>query len=718
MELEDEEVPPPFDSKEYGKEWRKQNSGYQKKYREAHGRELDRQYRERDYLNRQIVAWDGEGFTREGVHYYNLLANSEGKYIRSKKKGLSTRRILSFVAEEGTKYPDAIHVIYGGGYDFNMFLSDMDKETLSELYAKDTVVFEGFQIKWRRGRNIEIRDLTVRNSKSTIIYDVLPFFQRSFVTACDEYLKERFTHRDIIVEQKKNRGTFQEEDFKTVLQYNRYELENLVNLVRELRERLSAVGIRLRRWDGPGAIASELLRRYKIQEAMAESPAPIAEAARHAYAGGRFERIKMGVTDNPAYEYDLNSAYPYGMQFLPNLARGHWEHRTRTKKRRSAEPAKRTEFALYHIRFSTSNIWQLRPEPMPFFRRLPNSMIVYGEAVEGWYWAPEVWEWFKYDDNAPMWSTSLEIIESYIFVEDDPDDRPFSFVPELYAERQKLKAEGNGAHVGIKLGLNSLYGKLAQQIGWRRINGELRKPPFHQLEWAGFVTSLCRSLVLDAVISNLDSVVAFETDGVFTTKRLTNLKIGPGLGNWEEIEFKDLSYIQSGFYFATNPDGTELIKSRGADPDSFTRNGIESAFLRNTSYKARSSRFVTAGQALYQTWEYWRTWRTDPRKIDPFAVSKRMHHPDCRLCAEHGVDRELVGIMDVTFPRGWHDTVCPLVDHMVAETEEDRYPKSYPYPVEWLETQDDEESNAMELVGEQRTLDYEYESLWDENGDY
>lgn len=707
MKLEESEVPPSFNP-----------NAYQKKYRKAHGRELDAQYRERDYLNRQFIAWDGEGVTKDGKHYYNLFANSEGEYIRSRKKGLSTAQILKFLTSEGSKYPDAIHVIYGSGYDFNMFLSDLEKEDVRELYDNDSIVWNGYSIKWRRGRNFEVRNLTVRGSKSIIVYDVLPFFQTSFVRACDSYLGSNFLHRDIIVEQKANRGAFQEEDFKTILKYNGYELENLVCLCNELRERLNSVGIRLRRWDGPGAIASELLRRYKIADAMAEVSTEISEAARHAYAGGRFERIKMGVNDSPCYEYDLNSAYPYGMQFLPNLACGKWKHRV-TKNGNATLPKSRIEFGLYHIKFSVSNTWQKRHEPMPFFRRLQNSMIVYGEAVEGWYWASEVQEYLLYEQKLPEWSTSLEIIESYLFVEDDPNDRPFSFVPELYAERQKLKAAGNGAHVGIKLGLNSLYGKLAQQIGWRIVNGLLRKPPFHQLEWAGFVTALCRSLVLDAVISNLDSVVAFETDAVFTTKPLTNIQISPGLGNWEESKFNNLSYIQSGFYFATEPDGHEVIKSRGADPDSFTRQGIEDAFLKYSTYEARSSRFVTAGQALHQTWDYWRTWRTDPRKIDPFAVSKRVHHPECRLCLKNDVDLELITIMGdgirPELPRGWHDTVCPLMDHWEEGNE---YPMSFPYPVEWLEAKDEEDPDALSLVGEQRTLDYEYESLWDENGDY
>src|SRR4030042_1716914 len=71
--------------------------------------------------------------------------------------------------------------------------------------------------------------------------------------------------------------------------------------------------------------------------------------------------------------------------------------------------------------------------------------------------------------------------------------------------------------------------------------GRRRPPPFHELAWAGYVTSTCRAMVLRAVLSDLDSVIAFETDAVFTTCPLP-ATLGSGRGEWEETAFSSLAY--------------------------------------------------------------------------------------------------------------------------------------------------------------------------------
>lgn len=703
---------PDSKSKEYIKEYRKTEV-----YKRAK-RKYEKKKRDEAYLTRPFIAWDGEGVTdpSTGKHYYNMLAHSMGKSIGKKNRngkyaGLETKRILEFLCKTGEEYPESIHIIFGGGYDFNMFLKDLNKEEIAELYANDSIMWRGYSIKWRRGRSFEVKNELVRNSKTIVIYDVLPFFQTSFVKACDSYLGKDFKYRDIIIEQKANRGSFTTEDYRLVAKYNQYELENLVNLAVELRKRLDKVGIRIKRWDGPGAIAAELLSRYNVQNAMAECPPSVAEAARFAYSGGRFEIVKMGISNEPVYEYDINSAYPYALQFLPNLQNGRWKHYIGNN---VPHPRDRTVFALYHAYFTepeSTHSWEPngRKHPRPLFKRVKNGNIFYPEMTHGWFWASEVFEALEYVKRYPG---SVEILECWEFIENDPTDRPFYFVPELYKERQRLKACGDGANVGLKLGLNSMYGKLAQQVGWSydTFKNRLRKPPFHQLEWAGFTTAMCRSLVLHAAIDCLESVVAYETDALFTTKRLDHLQISSELGDWEETIFENLSYIQSGFYFGTI-DGKEIVRSRGVDKDSIDRKGVEESFLRYGSYTARSSRFVTAGQALYQNWDDWTTWQTNPREITAFTNhTKRIHSVrGCRLC--HAGLIHNFKFNDPETDRlelGWHDTITGVV--AVEQMQE----PNAEYAVEWIDnehTQEMKDENRME-----RIADYEQMSLFDENG--
>jgi hypothetical protein len=122
-----------------------------------------------------------------------------------------------------------------------------------------------------------------------------------------------------------------------------------------------------------------------------------------------------------------------------------------------------------------------------------------------------------------------------------------------------MKARGDGAERAIKLELNSIYGKFAQRAGWFQ-EGD-RIPAYHQLEWAGYITSSTRAKLYQAYRLRPGRIIAFETDAVFSVSPIEGLEIGTGLGEWKESVFDDLLYIQSGFYFAHQ--GSESISSVG-----------------------------------------------------------------------------------------------------------------------------------------------------------
>lgn len=602
------------------------------------------------YLSRPIVGWDGEGITLpDGSHIYVLFMNSEGASIAD-PDGLSTRRIFDFMLSEYAKYPDAIHCIYGGGYDANMWLSDLSRELVKGIYSHNYYRLGDYTVQWRRGKSFYLR---YGDDKGMMVYDVLPFFQCPFVKACDEYLGADFYERDLIVKNKALRSSFTHDDISEVTRYTSAELVNLVRLVTELRARLNKVGLRPKRWDGPGAIAAALLKREGVKKARAECPEPVAEAARYAYAGGRFEVIRFGNVDAPAYEYDVNSAYPYALQHVPNLRTGTWQHLVTVDNRHKVD---RFTFGLYRVEYRGTD----PAIPGPLFRRHVNGAISYPLYVTGWFWAPDIHVAQKY---VRRYGGHLHILEAWVYSDDG--SRPFDFIPRLYAKRRALKAAGDGAHVGIKLGLNSLYGKLAQQVGWRMMPDGPRIPPFHQLEWAGFTTSVCRSLVLSACLSDLESVIAFETDAVFTSSPLP-VKTGTDLGEWEETRFDSLTYAQSGMYFGTVA-GKQVTKTRGVDRGTMTREQVEAAMLEPVAERrhvnAQLTRFIGAGLALQTSWETWRRWITAPKRMIVEPTGKRWHSPGCPCDSEGPI-----------IPGMWHETLCPFLNE-TGNAE---------YPVEWI----------------------------------
>lgn len=656
MLFEEDDAHDPLTTAERQKRFRQNRPQRAAQIKTKYRRENSKWETDASYLRRDIVAWDGEGITRaSGQHDYVMLAaKSISGYddAIANARGLGTAQIFDFLLDTAIETEGALHVIYGGGYDFNMFMRDIPRRDVEVIYKKKFGRWLDYRIAWRPGKSFyicRINEKGERQGAGVTIYDVVSFFQMPFVQACDEYLGDRFVDRGMIVANKAARGTFTIADIPTVRRYNDAELTNLLLLVTELRERLNKCGLRPRRWDGPGAVAAALMTREKVKGAKADSPAPVAKAARYAYAGGRFEVVKFGHVTEPVYEYDINSAYPSALRDVPNLARGEW-------KRHRGDPGARP-FALYHVEYEGN-----RPDlPGALFRRDPNGTICYPMRVTGWYWSPEIATAREY--CARGYGT-MRVMSAWVF-EPYPDaPKPFAFIDGLYLKRRALKAGGDGAHVGIKLALNSLYGKLAQQVGAElRKDGTWRIPPFHQIEWAGYTTSWCRATILRACLDNLDDVIAFETDAVFTRAPLP-VTIGTALGDFEELRFADLTYVQSGLYFGTTHDGRAVTKTRGVDRGSLTRETVLEALQRPLAREryatASLTRFVGAGVALAQSWARWRRWETVTKNMVLEPTGKRVHMGcDC-MTVQYGDDGKILNA-GIQLER-WHATICPVLN--------------------------------------------------------
>lgn len=612
------------------------------------GKARKRGYRDGEYLAKEFVAWDGEGGNEsDGSHTYFLLANSDGASI-SHRNGLFTISVFESLlsARKGV-----IHIGYGLSYDINMWLRDLSKESLTELYTVGKTRWAGYYLEWRGGKSFTVK----RGNRSCLIYDVLPFFQCSFIMACDEYLGE--THplwsrvRPQVVKEKARRGSFDWSELDGITEYNNSELRLLVALANELRERLYRVGIKVSRWDGPGAIASALYKKYETKSYQDTTPDDVARAARFAYAGGRFEIIRKGHSLDGAFQYDIRSAYPSAARYLPCLAHGRWKYRSISQGIiREIKP-----FGVYRIEVinpPTDSVTQ----PQPLWMRNKNGTVYFNEYSHGWYWSPEA--------QVAVELGGCQIHEAWEF-ERECDHEPFHFVEPLYNKRAALKKARDGAHVGLKLGLNSLYGKLAQQIGWTVENEELRLPPYHCLEWAGWITSHCRAQVFRACLSAPHDIIAFETDAVFSRQPL-DITIGERLGEWEETKYQSLTYLKSGMYFGTLTDGKEVEKSRGINKGTITRNDVIAALAKEQRGEspvlaATQTRFVGLGQALHQDFSKWRTWRTDPRIITVALTGKRIDLLDFSDAFKHIHD-------------GWVETQENFSDTTF----------SYEYPVAWI----------------------------------
>lgn len=588
---------------------------------------------------RPFVALDGEGAElADGEHAYVCLVSSSGRSVAN-PAGLTTREALSFIVREGRVEPRPILVGFFFNYDVNMILRDLPRELLAELWRTGSCVWEladaAFELAWIPTKLFEINaELvtpagTVRGAAK--LYDTFGFFQQSFVKACKAWgLGDRLER---IEQMKARRGMFTLAELDAMTDYAIDECELLVELMNRVRDALHAVDLHPRSWLGAGAIASTLLGRENVPEHLPpvrRRPA-LDDAVMRAYFGGRTEVFRQGVHEL-AESWDINSAYPHAATSLPTL-RGTW------KRRREYEPA---PWAVWRVR------WELDPgelvAPFPFRHR---RAITFPLAGEGYYHAAEV------AAAIDLFGDRIDVTSGYVF-EPDGDELPFAFLADIYRQRQDLKAQGHAGEKVLKLGINSVYGKLAQ--GNAR---DGRRPRFQSYFWAGAITATTRARILRAIAGAPEQVVAVATDGiVFAPKGPSGLVATSGLGGWERTRYRDFFVAQPGMYHATDRrTNTRVRHSRG-----FFAREVDFPKLRRTwntfgpasSLASSSTRFVGLGSALMRTdFDIWRTWQTGERRISLY-LSPRKRYVDLepeRVKQLFPPERVAAGLSEIYVPK-------------------------------------------------------------------
>jgi hypothetical protein len=603
-----------------------------------------------------FVAWDGEGVTgADGVHRYVMLLTSAGDRLVN-PNGIPTYDALSMLADIGARERGAIHVAFASGYDVNMILRDCSRRQLERLWSGEwTMVCNGaFVVQYRPRKSFSVRRWGMK--RSTVLWDTFGFFQSSFVSAVEQYLGKDWPALALIAKQKALRSTFTLGDVDAVSLYCRAECDTLVSLMGRLHGYMQDAGLSVSRWDGAGAVAAAVLSREGAADHLTRAiPREVQIAARHAYAGGRSELVQYGYApDTPVYHYDINSAYPTAMQHLPSLNAGQW-------RRSSGFIRDAPTLTVYRVR------WDLAHAALyPFFFRSHDASIFYPQRGEGWYWAPEV-DAAREAIRSGALRGRCTVLDAWSWEPVDPDARPFGFIASLYAQRQQWKRDKIGAEKVLKLGINSLYGKTAQHVGGR----DGAPPRYHQLEYAGWITSYTRAALFRAAIPTLArrSAIMLSTDAVYSLEPLTDLPTGPNLGEWSAEPHDGICVVQSGVYWTRN-DGEWKAFSRGFDKGSISVESIRDAWKRGRdSYGATLSRFVTMGSALQARedapgFKAWRTWRTTPRALALCpAHTKRVD--DARTRPSHAA-------------RGMVTTHAAVpASYMMGQT------ASAPYPLPW-----------------------------------
>lgn len=639
------------------------------------GRRDPHVYRARDGL-RPFLFWDGEGVTLDdGSHHYILFGSSSGHYIQG--RSLGTMECLDLLLQCEMDNPDAYHVGFAFKYDVEMILFDLPRVKMERLHKGNATYWRNYRLEYFPGKWFQVSSR--RGNKLIVckVWDIFGYFQQSFVSA----LRDMFGQQKIfdeIASGKDSRSGFQYDDLESHIKpYWRNELEWGVKMVERLRELLYAADLKIVHWHGPGAIANFLFKKHNIKKDKNEElPPHITVAAQYAFTAGRFEPFKLGHACSKIYVYDLNSAHPTGMRQLPSLS-GEW-HKVDYPGQVSDTGIYRVSFDAFaggEVMYDERLVW---PQPIP--HRDHKSLVSYPAQVATWLWSPELHAIKKHG----VMKGKLRIHEAWE-LDYDPGYRPFDFIGDLYDKRLHYKRAGEHVQMAYKLGLNSLFGKTAQRVGWTEDKRKI--PEWHQLEWAGLITSNTRALLWEAIMlaARKGSLVSVDTDAVFSTEPL-DLPMGDGLGMWDYKVYDDMVYVQNGIYWLLK-DGKWKQKFRGLDPDSLTveqaikwfaatnlrvpnpytqaakalGSGIERDARRGhdpmmhsweqlLKIEGTTTRFIGSKAAFAGDESRRCRWETEPRIINVGTEGKRLHFWErCKACLRG----------DVYADNGFHDLTLP-----------------------------------------------------------
>lgn len=601
--------------------------------------------------DREFVAWDGEGWTEHVCedakncrnpsgkckHHYYLFGCSSGQYVTG--KSLATTDCLDVLLEAKRHNSDALHVAFSFKYDIDMILRDIPPAGMRYLMKNNRMKWKGYFLEVLPGKWFQVS----RDGTSIRVYDLFSFFASSFVRALRKW--EVGTEDELLrIEAGKSlRSDFTLDSLESdVIPYWRAELKLLALLAERLREVLYSAGIRPAMWHGPGAVANFLFKHYKSDTAMPvyESvPEGVLDAGQFAYAGGRFEAFRIGLTEQRVYSADINSAYPYAMSLLPDMATGVWVQ-PRTKD--ELYDLHDARVGMFHVRYQYSDEWKRAIVydgfPAASHYRYPTSGTVHFRDRNPGVWVhlPEFRNLLQQYEQGMF--QRFDVLESWIYIDDGT--YPFAWVRDIYEQRKEWKDSGNPAQLAAKLGINSLYGKLAQRVG-----GKSGKPTWHNLEMAGHITSTCRAMLYDAAWRQHESIIAFQTDGIYSTRPLDFVPNGFGenLGQWELDTYSGMLHLQSGVYWLRDLEGNWLRpKSRGVPQQHMDFQRAMDSLVNKTPLVVEQNQFIRFGLANMRKsgLKLWRTWQINEKDFS-FGGNgigdsgKRLHiKPSCKECVQ------------------------------------------------------------------------------------
>ena len=688
-----------------------------------------------------FVAIDSEGISygekvKIGNEYaqpqrtvFWMAGRNENYHALDGKPFCDAADILEWLLSLPSIFGRAIFVWFGSSYDATQIFLNLPYEKAWELqhgkpFDKPEqaarmgryVYFGSYAISYIKQKCLRIRKIVGKKlSQGITIYDVFGFFQTSFLKAVQSIPGSLSKEEIGIIEREKaSRSIFSFERINEIKEYTKLELKGLANMMESLRNGLEAMNVKLNRWQGAGSIAAALMKRERTKDhffdVRTKDLTTAQDWAHRAFFGGRIELLKQGLTKETLYSYDIKSAYPYHNSLLPSMAGGKYIM-VENPAREDVECA--NVLSMFELEFicqldgETIQLNQIDgfngPEFYPFPYRDNHGRITFPPHVRGIYMAEEAraafhwldtfkWRFTERTLGAGRLRCFYNIKRGLIFRPHPKAENAMGWIRTLFDKRIEIQkqiketGEYDLTEKVIKLGINSLYGKTAQSVG-----NQGKAPATANPWYAAAITSGTRAQILRAALGTCEgpeSIVAFQTDGIISTKPL-GVNEGQRLGEWEfeQIEGRKI-FVQPGIYYLP-----KKPKHRGIKKDLLGTDDFEQWLLDH----------VVMG------------WRTGQNVIEyPYryyvTLGASIASPERFTVAGHWVDStRLIQLDNLGFKRGvsiFRDELRKRAHKLIDTFPKPAYfhdrkpddwelPLSEPHRPKWL---DDEFAEATELA--------------------
>lgn len=420
-----------------------------------------------------------------------------------------------------------------------------------------------------------------------------------------------------------------ERNYSEIKKYARKDAELVRDLWCEAVAVGEEIGIPMGRPFSTGYLGESYLNEH-LYEKPGIGPYEMAKFAWESYAGGRFEVIKRGDIGRVAGP-DINSAYPAVISTLPDPKTLQWEY----VEYPTVEKLKSADYGFVRATVSTDESRPIQPfavkdtsdDILKYPALRDHDLTCLKEIfVNAW-------------ENDYL--TDYEVKEAWIGHANSGTDYPFSFVEDLYAERQQAKAAGKSKlELLLKIVLNSMYGKFCQTTPKReKLTGARELEPHENfvptlslpdyirteyengfVEWleagawfnpflAAYTTGMTRLQLHQSILEHglEEDTVMLATDCLmieqpaFDQSGFREAKVKDGLGNWDYDYEGHAFVVGAGIYQVDRTDKDETkVQTRGFREADLGAGGLrEAAEKANGHINIESYRPKSLGEAIW-----------------------------------------------------------------------------------------------------------------------